>query len=738
MPELSTTGTSRLEAALRYAAAGLAVLPIYGPEHGDGHARGKRPHQANWQHRENTPEQLRSWFARFPASNVGIVTGARSGWVCVDIDPRNGGEAWFAAHRDRLAGALVERTGGGGTHLWFRHPGGWVVSRTGKLGLAPGVELKADGGHQVVVAPSIHPSGSTYAFADGLDLANADDLAEPLPAWLATPGTAPVRRERRRVESFGNRPEDLARCREHLATLEPAVEGSGGDTATYLACCLGRDHDLDRDTFWPLLLEWNARCQPPWSEDDLRAKLGNAYRYARNDEPGEASPARQFTATPPADAPALDEAAAEEQTASLINWQAEVLRTKQGWKSHTRNVELVLTHDERVANAFRFNALSSQVEVVQPAWRRFAGPPEWTDADPVALANWIARAFDERPAIDPGVVHQAVAVYARQHTYHPVRDYLQGLTWDRTPRLDSWLPAALGVPDTPYHRAVGRCFLIAAVARVHRPGCQVDTMLILEGEQGTLKSSALRTLFGAEWFTDAEVDPESKDAAQVIRGKWCVEFAELHGMNKAEVNALKQFLTRRDDRQRDAYARAVEAHPRQCVFTGTTNQRYYLRDESGGRRFWPVGWIESSIDLECIAAQRDQLWAEAHARFEAGEAWWLSAAEEDLAEEQQADRFEIDEWESTIADWLEAGGDFGAVTANVTAGEIWTQVFSQPLVALGRMERHRIAAAMRRLGWSQVDVKREGKAVKGYRRPVGSTEKGDKGDQPRPIPEAKS
>jgi predicted P-loop ATPase len=733
---MTTTDTGRLDAALRYAAAGLAVLPVYGPQHGEGHAKGKRPHQANWQHRVNTPEQLRSWFTRFPSSNVGLVTGARSGWVCVDIDPRNGGDAWYAEHRDRLGGALVERTGGGGIHLWFRHPGGWVTSRTGKLGLAPGVELKADGGHQVVVAPSIHPSGGVYAFENDLDLANADDLAEPLPAWIAAPGVAPAKREQHRAEDFGNRPEDVERCREHLAGLEGAIEGSGGDAATFIACCLGRDYDLDPDTFWPLLLEWNTRCQPPWGEDELRTKLGNAYRYARNTAPGEASPARQF-AEPPASGQ-LGAAAAEAQAEALVNWLADILRSKQGWKSHTRNVELVLTHDERVANAFRYNALACQVEVVQPAWRRFAGPPEWTDADPVALANWIARAFDERPAIDPGVVHQAVAVYARQHSYHPIRDYLQGLTWDRTPRIDTWLPAALGIPDTPYHRAVGRCFLIAAIARVMRPGCQVDTMLILEGEQGTLKSSALRTLFGADWFTDAEVDPESKDAAQVIRGRWCVEFAELHGMNKAEVNALKQFLTRRDDRQRDAYARAVDTHPRQCVFTGTTNQRNYLRDESGGRRFWPVGWIERSLDLGRIAAQRDQLWAEAHARFEAGERWWLSPAEEELAQEQQADRFEVDEWEVLISDWLEAGGDFNATITTVTAGELWTGLFGSPLVALGRMERHRIASAMRRLGWSQADVKREGKAVKGYRRPESASPKGDKGDQGRPIQENKS
>jgi len=414
--------------------------------------------------------------------------------------------------------------------------------------------------------------------------------------------------------------------------------------------------------------------------------------------------------------------------ADAPEWQGQVLYTGQGgWRSHTRNVELILTHDERVANTLRFNQLTATVEVQKAVWRKYAAPPEWTDADPVALSNWIAQAFSEQPAIEACTVHQAVIVYARQHAYHPVRDYLTGLTWDRQPRLDTWLTTYIGVADTPYHRAVGRCFLIAAVARVMRPGCKVDTMMILEGDQGTLKSTAICALFGSDWFTDAAVDPESKDSAQIIRGKWCIEFAELHGMNKAEVNALKQYLTRLEDRQRDAYARVTESHPRQCVFMGTTNQMNYLRDETGARRFWPVGWITKRIDIAGLKAVRDQLWAEALHRFDGNEPWWFTPAEEELARPQQAERQEIDEWHGPISTWLmgRAPSGMGRPKATATAGEIWEGAIYGKRAALGRPERNRIAAVLRSLGWTPCQLRRDGAVCRGYRSATVPPEFGD-------------
>lgn len=237
---------------------------------------------------------------------------------------------------------------------------------------------------------------------------------------------------------------------------------------------------------------------------------------------------------------------------------------------------------------------------------------------------------------------------ARQHRVHAVRDYLARLRWDGAPRLDLWLHRHLGVRDVPLTRAFASKFLIGAVARARQPGAKVDHMLILEGDQGLFKSSALEALMPAtELFTDDLGESLGKDAAERIAGKWLVEVAELDAMGKAEVTRIKSFITRRVDRFRPAYGRWAVDSQRQCVFAGTTNADVYLKDETGGRRFWPVRI--GAVDLDGIRRERDQIWAEAVARHAAGERWWLESKELIAAagSEQRA-RFVEDVWQDEI------------------------------------------------------------------------------------------
>ena len=208
---------------------------------------------------------------------------------------------------------------------------------------------------------------------------------------------------------------------------------------------------------------------------------------------------------------------------------------------------------------------------------------------------------------------------------HPVRDYLTALVWDGISRLDSWLITYLDAEDTPLIRAIGSRWMISAVARIMQPGAKVDHMLILEGPQGGKKSSALKTLAGAEWFTDELAEIGSKDAAQQMRGIWIIEIAELDAISRAEVSRIKAFLTRTTDRYRPPYERYVVEVPRQCVFAGSVNPETYLRDETGNRRFWPVRC--GSIDIDALRHDRDQLWAEAVARYRQGAIWWLDEPE---------------------------------------------------------------------------------------------------------------
>jgi predicted P-loop ATPase len=194
--------------------------------------------------------------------------------------------------------------------------------------------------------------------------------------------------------------------------------------------------------------------------------------------------------------------------------------------------------------------------------------------------------------------------------------------------------------------------MISAVARIHRPGAKADCCLILEGPQGIRKSTALRTLAG-EYFTDELADLGSKDAAMQTRGVWIIELSELDSLSNSEVARIKAFMSRTTDRFRPPYGTRLMESPRQCVFAGTVNHATYLRDETGGRRFWPVTC--GRIEIDELARDRDQLWAEAKIRFDSGAAWWLDKPElVQMASDQQIERYEGDPWEEVISPWLDA------------------------------------------------------------------------------------
>jgi predicted P-loop ATPase len=272
----------------------------------------------------------------------------------------------------------------------------------------------------------------------------------------------------------------------------------------------------------------------------------------------------------------------------------------------------------------------------------------WTDHEDRLCADWLQHAGI---LVSVEVAGQAVQAVARDCSFHPVRDYLAGLQWDGVKRLDGWLNLYLGAEVSEYCSAVGERYLRSAVARIMDPGCKVDCCLILEGEQGIRKSTALKTL-GAPWFTDELADLGSKDAALQTRGIWLIEIAELDGMTRAEVGKIKAFMSRAVDRFRPPYGRHLLESPRQCVFAGSVNHGAYLRDDTGGRRFWPVAC--SRILIEKLARDRDQLWAEAVATYRAGKAWWLETPELNRqAEEEQSQRYEGSAWDGLILEWAE-------------------------------------------------------------------------------------
>lgn len=347
---------------------------------------------------------------------------------------------------------------------------------------------------------------------------------------------------------------------------------------------------------------------------------------------------------------------------------------------------------------------------------------ELTDDKCTILRNVILERF----GFDPGREHtrDALDALCLRNAFHPIKEYLDALQWDGVQRLETWLTRLLGATDTELNSAIGRIVLIAAVRRIRHPGCKFDNIMVLEGTQGSGKSTAISILAG-EYFSDSNILAlDEKAQAEALEGVWLYEIAELSGLHRSDVDRLKAFLSRQVDRVRPAYARFREDRPRQCIFIGTTNNKdSYLTDTTGNRRWWPVR--TGNINLEALQAERDQLWAEAAYMEAAGspitlpEELWPSAAAEQEA------RVEIDPWLDRLSN-LErltlnierADGELRAASSDILG-----DVLDIPASQQHQKHTKRLAAVMKNLGWDgPVSIRIKGKVTRGYRRPLESGE----------------
>lgn len=378
------------------------------------------------------------------------------------------------------------------------------------------------------------------------------------------------------------------------------------------------------------------------------------------------------------------------------------------------NVELILTHGPW-RNVLAYDAFGN-TEVIRKAlpWREQERPGRtyepWLGADDKRLQHWFAKAH----GIQSGkLIQNAFTEVVHMNTFHPIKSFVESTEWDGVPRAERLFPVYLGAADTHYVRQATRKMLLAAVTRLYRPGCKFDQMLVLVGPQGAGKSSLLAKL-GHEWFSDSLRTFENKEAGEHLQSGWIFEIGELSAMKKTEVEEVKAFLSKTEDRYRVAYDRQVSEFPRKCVFFGTTNTREFLRDTSGNRRFWPVEVVPERAERSHWDDFDDdevrQVWAEALTWFRAGagETLELDSEAREAAERQQAAHMESDPREGLIQEWLESpiedewADESDVLRQRVCAVQIWVECLGRRKGEMKPWDGKEICDILRRTpGWNE-------------------------------------
>ncbi len=399
------------------------------------------------------------------------------------------------------------------------------------------------------------------------------------------------------------------------------------------------------------------------------------------------------------------------------------------YKSSIENIILILTNDPSLKGKIALNEFSHRTMIRgNLPWHKLLSKVEgdgWKDSDDAALRHYFEKAYG---ITAPNKITDGVLIVEEKNKYHPIREYLKALVWDGACRVDSLLIDYLGTEDSPYNRAVTRKAMVAAVARVFVPGIKFDNMLVLVGNQGIGKSHIV-SLLGQSWYSDSLNTVQGKEAYEQLQDAWLIEMAELSATRKAEAEAVKHFISKREDIYRVAYGKRVTKFPRQCVFFGTTNDKEFLRDKTGNRRFWPVivGTCKRKKNLwmDMVQAEIDQIWAEAVSLWNSGEKLCLEGDIEKEAIKRQEQHTEESTKEGLIREYLDLplpenwseldvasrmrfihGTDFGTAEEGiikrdkVCAMEIWMELFRGDTKQMTPMQAREINDILRKMeGW---------------------------------------
>lgn len=677
------------------------------------HPRDKRPIENKWTTgpRKTWEELKRDFHSSY---NVGVRLGESSrvdkGYLaCIDVDVKN------PAYRRQALAKLDEITkgekyvevrsgsGNGSRHLYCvskrpfqmveieKHKGKWEICAYST-------------GRQMVLPPSMHPSGRPYEWRVGLD-----ETALPLFENEKLLSHASHREESSKI-SFRAVHVDLAKTKIDSATLDKIRDGRGVEDRSAellsIAMKMCRAGMTDNQILSVLSDEnhWisGAAFEHTQSRDRARA-VKWLYKYTLLKARHETHPLRLFEGKPDYTKIERTPEKIMEDRKAIAAEKDEVLPDLDGHgkpKSTLRNMVHILEHFLGGA-LVGYNEFSCRPYFLKDTPYGGKKGREITDLNDLALKHFIACHYRFEPSKD--LCFETHTFLAQKHRYHPVKDYLESLEWDGVPRLDRWLFDAFRAegPDD-YVEAVGRKILCAAVARIYNPGCKFDYMTVLEGNQGEGKSISLGRLVGPEWFTDSLGDIHNKDVVDQMIGKWLIEVSELDSIRGREAEAVKAFVSRQVDRVRLSYARRAEDYPRQCIFIGSTNDEEYLSDETGNRRYWPIK--VGKANRKWLRERRDQIWSEAKFRYELGEKLYLTKELEEVARREQEKRFEVDDWELEIK---------RIVSKDHNAFHSTTELWRAVNLSAGNghppmYESKRIGKIMKRLGYKRTVKKIDG------------------------------
>jgi putative DNA primase/helicase len=453
-----------------------------------------------------------------------------------------------------------------------------------------------------------------------------------------------------------------------------------------------RARDRDSDAREPGAGEADRRLAPRQRDDGQRGREAGSEGHG----PGDAAGADR--------ALARAEAVPDSQVGKWLAWGLD--RAGNGAPiTNLNNAVAILEHDPSLRGLVWFDEFLQRLQTSDP-------PREWGDQDDINLTLYMQRAIG-LAKMSKETVAQAVKAIAYRHPRNCARDWMESLTWDGTPRLEHFLVDVFGADENAYTRAASRNFWIAIAARVFKPGCQVDNMLVLEGTQGRGKSSAAAIIGGAWFAAQHESATNPRAFAEVLQGKMLVEIEEMDAFSRAETNSVKKAVSVRSDRFRPSGAHGyAKDHPRQCVFIGTTNRDDWNKDETGARRFWPIRC--TTVELDLLTANREQYFAEAVARFKAGESWWEMPEEETRAE--QRDRYDADPWLDKIAKYV-------AMVPSITVSEVMEDCLEIEVARFTRADQMRVGTCLRVLGWTVKNVRRGNRVVKTWMPPAAPAQK---------------